>query len=243
MTGDDVRLQDRLAGHFRPEPTPQDLLRRILAASTHPAGNEAEVLPAELTIRASARGVTLVRPGKPERTQEAAARRLVEQARGELLEYFAGRRAWFSVPVDLDAAPPFQRQVLQTALRIPFGEARPYAWVARRIGHPRAVRAVGTALARNPVPLLVPCHRVLRSDGGLGGYAFGLSMKRRLLQLERTTPLWEGCSTTRVVCRVGCAAAARMRPDHRVIFASVQDARSVGYRPCRLCRPDDTPPV
>ena len=87
------------------------------------------------------------------------------------------------------------------------------------------------------MPIIVPCHRVLRSDGGLGGYAFGVDMKSRLLGLERSTPVLEGCSTTGVVCRVGCPASRRMRDDSRVVFASVADARSVGYRPCTFCRP------
>jgi hypothetical protein len=99
------------------------------------------------------------------------------------------------------------------------------------------VRAVGTALGRNPVPLIVPCHRVWRSDGGLGGYIFGAAVKDGLVALERTTPVLEGCTSTRIVCRVGCIHGRHMRPDNRVVFASVDDARSVGYRPCKRCRP------
>jgi O-6-methylguanine DNA methyltransferase len=141
------------------------------------------------------------------------------------------------VPVDLHTVPDFQRRVLEAARHIPFGEGRPYAWIATRIGHGRAVRAVGTALGRNPVPLILPCHRVWRSDGGLGGYIFGARVKNRLAALERTTPVLEGCTSTRIVCRVGCIHGRHMRSDHRVVFASVADARSVGYRPCKLCRP------
>jgi O-6-methylguanine DNA methyltransferase len=127
--------------------------------------------------------------------------------------------------------------VLEAAREIPFGEARPYAWVARRIGRPRAVRAVGTALARNPVPLVIPCHRVVRSDGTPGEYALGAAMKRRLHALEEATPRLEGCTSTRIVCRVGCAHGRRMRPANRIVFASVGDARALGYRACRTCRP------
>jgi hypothetical protein len=83
----------------------------------------------------------------------------------------------------------------------------------------------------------MPCHRVLRSDGSLGGYLFGLDVKRRLLELERSTPVLEGCASTRIVCRVGCVHGRHMRPDNRIVFASVDDARSVGYRPCKVCRP------
>ena len=133
--------------------------------------------------------------------------------------------------------PEFQAKVLRGASAIPFGQARPYAWVAKRIGHPGAVRAVGTALGKNPVPLIVPCHRVLKSDGGVGGYIFGTRFKGRLLEIERTTPVLEGCTSTRIVCRVGCAHLRRAKPENRVVFASVEDARSVGYRPCQVCRP------
>jgi O-6-methylguanine DNA methyltransferase len=172
-----------------------------------------------------------------EKPASAVARRLVERAREELSEYFGGKRAFFSVPVDLTEVPDFQKKVLAAARDIPFGEVRPYAWVAQRIGHPRAVRAVGTALGRNPVPFIVPCHRVLQTGGGLGGYFFGTDVKSRLLSLERITPIYEGCTSTRIVCRVGCAHGRHMRPDNRVVFASVDDARSIGYRPCKVCKP------
>lgn len=80
-------------------------------------------------------------------------------------------------------------------------------------------------------------HRVLRSDGGAGRYLFGTRVKDRLLALERSTPVLQGCATTRIVCRVGCVHGRRMNPENRVIFASLADARAVGYRPCKACRP------
>jgi len=94
--------------------------------------------------------------------------------------------AWYPDPVDLSRVGPFQRRVLEELRRIPRGEVRTYRGVAREIGHPGATRAVGTACARNPVPLVIPCHRVVRSDGGLGGYSLrgGVALKRRLLQQE-----------------------------------------------------------
>jgi methylated-DNA-[protein]-cysteine S-methyltransferase len=85
---------------------------------------------------------------------------------------------------DLAGRTAFEQEVLETTLRIPSGEVRPYGWIARQINRPRAVRAVGTALGHNPVPLLIPCHRVVRSDGTLGEYGFGTAMKRRLLEDE-----------------------------------------------------------
>jgi len=233
---DPDRLDRMLAAYFQPEPLPEGFARRMIesaAAAARATGGLME----RLAVHATARGVSLIRAGRQPAATSVAARRLVARARLELGEYLAGKRAFFSVPVDLSGAPAFQRKVLAAAREIPFGEARPYAWVARRIGQPRAVRAVGTALGRNPVPVIVPCHRVLRSDGGLGGYIFGLDVKERLLQIERTTPVFEGCASTRIVCRVGCIHGRHMRPDNRVVFASVEDAHSLGYRPCRVCRP------
>ncbi|PRY09089.1 methylated-DNA--[protein]-cysteine S-methyltransferase [Kineococcus rhizosphaerae] len=103
----------------------------------------------------------------------------------ELDEYFAGRRRRFDVPVDLRLASGFRSRVLDVLQHIEFGTTRSYAGVAEQAGSPRAVRAVGTACARNPVPLVVPCHRVVRSDGGSGQYAGGAEAKGRLLDLER----------------------------------------------------------
>lgn len=237
MTGD--RIDDVLAAYFRPDRLPPPLPERVVRAARE-SRRTLESLVDRLAIRASAAGVVRVELGRPEPGSSGAARRIVEEARHEVAQYLGGQRTFFSVPVDLSPVPEFQRRVLEAAVHIPFGEARPYAWVAERIGRPRAVRAVGTALGRNPVPLIVPCHRVLRSDGSYGGYSFGdPSMKERLLELERTTPVLEGSSRTHVVCRVGCPRAARMRPEQRIVFASVADARSVGYRPCRTCQPRD----
>jgi methylated-DNA-[protein]-cysteine S-methyltransferase len=102
----------------------------------------------------------------------------------ELEEYFAGRRRAFDVPVDLRLARGFRRSVLERLVQVPYAGTVSYAELAARAGSPRAVRAVGTACALNPVPLVVPCHRVVRSDGAPGGYRGGPDVKRRLLALE-----------------------------------------------------------
>lgn len=230
------QLDRLLADYFRPETAPVSLGRKIAAAARE-SETDLTRLEGKLAIEATPRGISLVRTGRAGKPATAAARRLTEQAREEIHEYLRGQRAFFRVPVDLATVPDFQRKVLEAARLIPFGEARPYAWIAARIGNPRAVRAVGTALGRNPVPLILPCHRVWRSDGGLGGYIFGAAVKDRLAALERTTPVLEGCTSTRIVCRVGCIHGRHMRRDNRVVFASVGDARSVGYRPCKVCRP------
>lgn len=105
----------------------------------------------------------------------------------QLEEYFAGRRRAFEVTLDLKLTRGFRHEVLAALHEIPFGTTASYAAVAAATGRPAAVRAVGTACATNPVPVLVPCHRVVRSDGGTGGYLGGLEAKRWLLDLERET--------------------------------------------------------
>lgn len=190
-----------------------------------------------LAIDASPRGVTHVGPGAQRGSLDGAVRRHVERARHELDDYLGGRRTYFTVPVDFGDVAPFQRRVLDAAATIPFGEAQPYAWIARTIGADKAVRAVGTALGRNPVPLIVPCHRIVRSDGSSGEYVFGGERKSLLLRLERETPILIGCTSTKIVCRLGCSHLARARDDRRVVFASTADAADVGYRPCKVCTP------
>ena len=111
----------------------------------------------------------------PSRFQDLARR---------LKDYLSGYEASFPDELDLSSATPFQRAVWQTARLIPYGETRSYSWLAENIGRPGAARAVGQALSKNPLPIIVPCHRVVASDGGLGGFSGGLEMKRRLLHLE-----------------------------------------------------------
>jgi methylated-DNA-[protein]-cysteine S-methyltransferase len=113
----------------------------------------------------------------------ATAARMAERAKREILQYLSGRRRTFTVPVDLSGVPPFHAKALRAAGRIPFGRTRTYADLAAAVGRPRGARAVGQAMARNPVPLVVPCHRVVGRNG-LGGYGGGLALKRRLLAIE-----------------------------------------------------------
>lgn len=115
---------------------------------------------------------------------------LVEDAEGlkgyleVILDYFEGRAVHLDLPVDLRVTA-FQLQVLELLRRIPYGETRSYSQIAENLGNPKAVRAVAQACAANPVPILIPCHRVVQKDGGLGGYRLGLERKRALLQLEQ----------------------------------------------------------
>ncbi len=156
-------------------------------------------------LAATARGVSAVVLPKPSR--RAAERDLAQAeardeassngaglaaavhlkaARGAVEAYLRGTRRDFGLPLDLGTQPLFRVKVWQALQAIPYGRVRSYGWVARRIGRPNAARAVGAACGANPVPLLVPCHRVVAGDGSLGGFSGGLSNKKRLLKLEGT---------------------------------------------------------
>jgi len=102
----------------------------------------------------------------------------------QLESYFAGKRRAFELPLDLSITTPFQRRVLMATRRVPAGSVVSYGDIARRIGQPRASRAVGQALGRNPVPIVIPCHRVVAGGGRIGGYTGGLAIKRKLLAIE-----------------------------------------------------------
>lgn len=130
-----------------------------------------DALAAELEARFPDR-VVVRRPGALAETER------------QLREYFAGEREAFDLPVDLTSLTDFERRVLRAARGLGHGQVVPYAELARRIGRPTASRAVGNALGKNPVAIVVPCHRVIRSDGGLGGYGGGEEYKEALLRLE-----------------------------------------------------------
>jgi methylated-DNA-[protein]-cysteine S-methyltransferase len=109
----------------------------------------------------------------------------LDRERRELDEYLAGGRREFEMPLDWQLARGFGRRVLEATARIPYGSVSTYKQVATEAGNPRASRAAGNALGANPLPIVVPCHRILHSTGGLGGYTGGLDRKRHLLDLER----------------------------------------------------------
>ena len=115
----------------------------------------------------------------------------------QLRDYFAGKPVRFRVKLDLSSLTPFQRQVLQACTKIEYGQTISYSQLARRIGKPKAARAVGGALARNPIPIVIPCHRVIAADGSMGGFSAeqGISLKKKLLKMEssnKTSPLDKG---------------------------------------------------
>jgi O-6-methylguanine DNA methyltransferase len=229
------RFDDTLREYFDASRAPADLAVRLTRPAA-PAPLDAEATAARFVIEAGERGVRRVTLAA-RRGETVGDRRHAERAREELTEYLAGARTFFSVPVDLSGLAAFQGHVLAAAARIPYGETTSYTALAGAVGRPRAARAVGNALGANPVPVLIPCHRIIRGDGSWGHYAFGGAMKTALLTLERRTPTLIGCATTRIVCRRGCDHERRIQEKHRIVFASVADARTVGYRPCQACRP------
>jgi methylated-DNA-[protein]-cysteine S-methyltransferase len=119
--------------------------------------------------------------------EAVADQQAIESASAQLREYFSGRRHVFDLQVDLTGVTPFTKAVLTATSEVPFGRLLTYRDIARSIGKPNATRAVGNALGRNPVPVVVPCHRVVRSDNSLGGYTGGLDIKERLLSIEGAT--------------------------------------------------------
>jgi O-6-methylguanine DNA methyltransferase len=242
------RFETMLRDYFDASRAPADLGTKLTRRASPGSLLDAERTAARFRIEASERGVRRVEliAGRGELVAGrgdlahggiVGHRRHAERAREELAEYLAGTRTFFSVPVDLSGIPEFQSEVLAAAARIPYGEMTSYATLAESVGRPRAARAVGNALGANPVPVIVPCHRIIRGDGTWGHYVFGARMKTALLTLERQTPALVGSATTRIVCRHGCAHEQRVQERHRIVFASVADAKSVGYRPCHVCRP------
>ena len=150
---------------------------------------------------------------------------------------------------DLRVLTPFDQAVLRKTYQIPRGEVRPYGWVAREIGHPAAVRAVGTALANNPIPYFIPCHRVVRTDGHIGNYGGGgPEAKKAILDLEgvRVARLqalakkgvrYQGVKTTKVFCFPTCHTGRHALEKNIVWLHDEADARAAGFRPCKVCRP------
>jgi methylated-DNA-[protein]-cysteine S-methyltransferase len=233
-------------------------LTKIVMESAMDRYGPVETEVGKVWIGFNTRGITMVYPGAqgaPAFSQAYLSRRFRVAQPASVPRYYANlvRQAASGTPLqnprlDLDGLTPFEQATLGFLLHIPRGEVRPYSWLAREVGKPRAVRAVGTAMARNPVPLLLPCHRVVPADGGVGNYAFGSEMKKVLLQREGV-PLEEldslaqngvrylGCKSTGIYCFPTCCNARRMKPENRLFFSDASRAEESGYRPCRHCKP------
>jgi len=153
-------------------------------------------------IAASTKGICAI--SLPQATKRSAESRLREsvgpftlrspspalrRARAQLVRYLAGSSRPFSLSLDVERGTTFQRRVWHVLQRMPYGSLRSYQWVATRVGGRHYARAVGNAVGANPIPIVIPCHRIVAHDESLGGFSGGLPMKRRLLSLEGTLPL------------------------------------------------------
>lgn len=251
MNSDTDTVADRL-GTLR-LPAPVDLMDRVVSRWVRVSGPFTD-----LYVAFSQRGISFARTAAAvgdsarrfcaefRERFERPVRRADEPPAGLVPALRRGRST--SLRFDLQALTPFERDVLRAALTIPCGETRPYAWVAREIGRPRAVRAVGSALGRNPVPVLIPCHRVTRSDGRPGEYFYGPHVKEQLLRAERVDldavralaragHFYVGSDTTHIVCFPTCRHVRRIDDRHRRGFHDLREAAAAGYRPCQDCRP------
>jgi O-6-methylguanine DNA methyltransferase len=210
----------------------------------------------EVFVAWSAPGVSAVRLAGDEATFEAwyaerFGRRAVPAVEDDPISTAARAKLQggdVAVPIDLRECSPFEQRVLHTAAEIGRGSARPYRWLAREVGAPDATRAVGNALGRNPVPLLIPCHRVIRTDGSVGGYVFGSDAKRALLEREgldldavetvvnrgfRYIGHEEG-----YFCLPTCAdIATHLDAPGYFGLRTIEEAHAHGLSPCSSCRP------
>jgi methylated-DNA-[protein]-cysteine S-methyltransferase len=182
-----VKVSTQLDSRFREAALAGGLLDVAYELSDTPLGT--------LLLARTERGLCRIEyDPEPDRGVEALARVFgrrvlrtpgaLDEARRQLDEYFDGRRRRFDVAVDLALAKPFSRRVLEQLARVPYGEVTTYGALAARAGHPRAARAVGTVMNRNPIPIVLPCHRVVGASGSLVGYGGGLERKETLLRLE-----------------------------------------------------------
>ena len=175
--------------------------------------------------------------------------RIIKEVGAEIRRYLAGEGKALRRNIDLSlAASPFQQKVLRKLQEVPRGAVISYQALGAAAGAPRGARAVGNAMHNNPVPIYVPCHRVIASDGGLGGYGGGAARKLQLLRSEGfslgdgdvrlpDSVVW-GHKGTRIYCRTTCRTAARVDRGRILFFADAKEAGQAGLRPCKICRPE-----
>ena len=211
----------------------------------------------QVLVAFSDRGIRMITTGATEaKFRSMYARRfgrdlieskLPERLRKQVVAALSGEGVAKPV-VDFEDAGEFERRVLEILTKIPRGEVRTYTWVAQQAGNPKAVRAVANVCARNVVPFVVPCHRVVPVSGGIGNYAFGSPVKRDLLRregvpVEELEKLAErgvryiGSKTTHIYCFPTCRDAMRIRDENRVGLRDEDDAAKKGFRPCKRCQP------
>ncbi|MEO8437056.1 MAG: methylated-DNA--[protein]-cysteine S-methyltransferase [Chloroflexota bacterium] len=257
MTVNERDLETALAG--LPVTAPRTLAPNVLAdvgLADRYARFDSPIGP--LVVAWNGRGVSAVEAAPDDATFEAnhVARtgrpahpvdRLPESLASAIARRLGGDRR-VRIDLDLRGHTDFERDVWHKALEIPRGEVRPYGWIATEIGRPKAVRAVGTALGHNPVPLIVPCHRVVRTDGTIGQYSLGGPLNKRAIlasegldlpRLERLASdgvRFIGSDTTKIICLPTCRHAVRVTDRHRREFRSMAEGQARGYRACLVCR-------
>jgi methylated-DNA-[protein]-cysteine S-methyltransferase len=152
------------------------ILKRVFVASTSKGVCAVDFLTSEQSFLKNFRKQFLGNIVRDDRKNQKALTQLKKYLKGELKH--------FDCPLDMEGTP-FEKKVWSALRKIPYGKTRSYKDIAKSIGHPKAFRAVGNANARNPIPLIIPCHRVIESNGGLGGFGHGVKVKRRLLDFEK----------------------------------------------------------
>lgn len=262
MDGDLLLLAESLRASASPimmDPAFRASLRAALVAEPAPTLYAPIATPLGQVWVAYRDGVIRFVSSMDEQTFLARARETLDEPlfREEQAPALVGRRVLAAIEgrrplpeqVDLSTVTPFQRAVLEATLGIPRGEVRSYGWIARELGRPRAVRAVGTALARNPIQYVIPCHRVIRSGGDLGNYSGGgVETKERALRYEgvdlpRLRALaqrglrFQGNSRTKSFCLPTCSSLKHASEKTAVFFHSEDEALQAGFHPCGLCRP------
>jgi O-6-methylguanine DNA methyltransferase len=256
---DELTTVERLAAGLSSlrAPAPPRILEEVLDRVDARYG-KLETAIGSFWVGFSSRGISLIRPATESATafERTYVRRLGSRPRPaevptpyvEAIHSAAAGHDSEAPAVDLSAVDGFDQEVLQKLREIPRGEVRSYAWLARETGRPRAVRAVGNALAKNPVPLIFPCHRVVPASGGVGGYALGSRLKRAVLEregvpvddLERLTRSgvrYIGYTETGTYCFPTCGGFQDASAEGHVPLIDERHAAQAGFKPCSICRP------
>jgi O-6-methylguanine DNA methyltransferase len=236
--------EDQLAAELATLVTagPAGLLDRIAASWARVPGPTCD-----LYVASTARGIVYVRTSDAVHDDDAEFAEAFHHRFARPLRP-ATRDPLTQIRFDLSQLSAFEREVLLAVMTIPRGQVRPYTWLAHRVGQPSAIGSVDVVLCQNPIPVLIPCHRVINPDGTLGRHVFGPVVKRALLDAEGTNlgEVYElaqqdihylASDTTGQICFPTCPNARHTDPAQRHGFASVPAARAAGYRPCPTCQP------
>lgn len=242
----------------------EDLASAVKSLAVAPPKSFRDVAPADgldviegVWVAFSRRGLRMIhRGGTEDEFRARYARRygralergtLAEPLRKQVIAALTGA-AVDKPKLDVEDPGELEARVMEAIAKIPRGEVRTYSWVAAQVGKPKAVRAVASCVAKNILPFVVPCHRVVPATGGTGKYAFGSPAKRKLLQAEgvdvdaldslsRRGVRFIGSRTTHIFCCPTCRDARRIRDENRVPFRDADEAFEKGFRPCKRCQP------